>query len=89
MIFELIRTAPRLDVRGRAFALWAVVALASSGCASERTVATVPAGGGMPPVMAAANDPPKAKVASAPLGYPWATGASLPTASAGAPTVTR
>jgi hypothetical protein len=90
MTLELIRNASHVVAQGRAIALGGVVALFCSACASEETVATVPAGSGMtPPMMAAANDPPK-QAASAPLGYPWATnGASLPSAVAKAPTVTR
>jgi hypothetical protein len=90
MTLELIRTASRRITQGRAIVLGGIVALVCSACASEETVATVPAGSGMtPPMMAAANDPAR-QAASAPLGYPWATnGASLPSAVAKAPTVTR
>jgi len=88
MILELIQIAPRLASRGRAIALGAVVALACSACASEEKVTASPQSGGVP-TMTAANDPPR-QVASAPLGYPWATnGPSLPSAVANAPTVTR
>lgn len=78
---SLIRNARR-----RAVALGALAALIVPACASDRgeTVATVPAGiGAAPPPMAASADGPR--TASAPLGYPWATGASLPTATAKAP----
>jgi hypothetical protein len=72
------------NVRRRALTLGALAALIVPACASDRgqTVATVPANGMAPPAMASGNAP---KTASAPLGYPWAAGASLPTASAKAP----
>jgi hypothetical protein len=72
------------NLRRRAVALGALAALIVPACASDRgqTVATVPANGMAPPAMAAGEAP---KTASAPLGYPWATGASLPTATAKAP----
>ena len=72
-------------VRRRALALGALAALIVPACASEhgQTVASVPPGMAMPPTAGASGDAPK--TASAPLGYPWATGASLPTAIARAP----
>jgi hypothetical protein len=73
------------NVRRRALTLGALAALIVPACASDRgqTVASGPAGNGMaPPAVASGNAP---KTASAPLGYPWAAGASLPTASAKAP----
>jgi hypothetical protein len=72
-------------VRRRAVALGALAALLVPACASEhgQTVATVPPGMAMPPTSGASGDAPKAD--SAPPGYPWATGASLPTNIAKAP----
>ena len=87
MTIELIRTSSRPVARWRAIVLGGVAALACSACASEE-VATAPASAGMPPMMGASNDPAK-QVASAPLGYQFSSGASLPTAAANAPTVTR
>jgi hypothetical protein len=88
MTLELIRTSCRPVARGRAIVLGGVVALVCSACASEE-VASSPAGAGMPPSMTSAYAPPKPQASSAPLGYPFASGASLPTAAANAPTVTR
>ena len=75
----------RLAARACLIPLAAAAALLIPACASEQTVATMPASA---PMVAA--ETPKTQVASAPLGYPWATaGASLSTASAKAPSVTR
>ena len=73
------------NVRRRAVVLGALAALIVPACASDRgeTVASVPPGMAMPPTTAASGDTPR--TASAPPGYPWATGASLPTAIARAP----
>jgi hypothetical protein len=85
MTLGLIRIAPRLVGQGRVIVLGAVVALVCSACASEQTVATMPAG--RTASMISANDPTK-QVASAPLGYPQVTGggASLPSESPYSPT---
>jgi hypothetical protein len=74
------------NARRRALALGALATLIVPACASDRgeTVARVPAGTGTaPPPMAASAGGPR--TASAPPGYPWAGGASLPTAIARAP----
>jgi hypothetical protein len=71
--------------RRGAVVVGALAALIVPACASDRggTVASVPPGMGMARPAVASGDAPK--TASAPLGYPWAAGASLPTAIAKAP----
>lgn len=81
MTRDRLRTA-----RSRAVALGALAALAFPACASDRSRTVTDGPGGVIPARVA--DEESTRTASAPLGYPWATGdtASLPTASAKAPT---
>jgi hypothetical protein len=90
MTLELNQITPRL----RTIALGAFVALACSACASEQTVATIPAGSmgpsSPPPGVASAYDSSRQVASSGPVGYPMPNnGSGLMPSTYTAPTSNR